>query len=57
MNILLHLCVTGMVDQNQQALLLLIKSSANVTKVMVAFIVITAKMLDLHIQIAILPET
>jgi len=57
MNILLHLCVTGMVDQNQQALLLLIKSSANVTKVMVAFIVITAKMLDLHIQIAILLET
>jgi hypothetical protein len=46
-----------MVDQNQQALLPLIKSNANVTKVMVAFIVIIAKMLDLHIQIAILPET
>jgi hypothetical protein len=46
-----------MVDQNQQALLLLIKSNANATKAMVAFIVITAKMLDLHIQIVILPET
>jgi hypothetical protein len=46
-----------MVDQNQQALLLLIKSNANATKVMVAFIVITAMMLGLHIQIAILPET
>jgi hypothetical protein len=57
MNILLHLCVTGMVDQNQPALLLLIKSNANATKAMVAFIVITAKMLDLHIQIVILPET
>lgn len=57
MNIFLHLCVTAMVDQDQPVSLLLIKSNVNVTKVMVVFIVIIAKMLDLHIQIAILLGT
>jgi hypothetical protein len=46
-----------MVDQDQPVSLLLIKSNVNVTKVMVVFIVIIAKMLDLHIQIAILLGT